>query len=156
MVYYNRNFSCLVSGSSLVTTKDAGDALTLLQSLAGSTFDSSQLVFSACMGFLAVTEARLQELRDKHRSSVLVVVEERSKGPVSKESKGIASKLHSFKRKPEPLVEERKTIDKDKSQLESQGMFNSINAGSEGDSLADLQEQVASFSPHHSIIYFFF
>jgi hypothetical protein len=32
-----------------VTTKDAGDAVTLLQSLAGSTFDSSQLVLTACM-----------------------------------------------------------------------------------------------------------
>lgn len=37
-------------GPGLVTTKDAGDAVTLLQSLAGSTFDSSQLVLTACMG----------------------------------------------------------------------------------------------------------
>ncbi|KAG8096457.1 hypothetical protein GUJ93_ZPchr0013g34091 [Zizania palustris] len=33
-------------GPALVTTKDAGDAITLLQSLAGSTFDSSQLVLT--------------------------------------------------------------------------------------------------------------
>ncbi|PQQ03187.1 ecotropic viral integration site 5 protein homolog isoform X2 [Prunus yedoensis var. nudiflora] len=66
-------------GPALVTTKDAGDAITLLQSLAGSTFDSSQLVLTACMGFLAITETRLQELRDKHRPAVLAVVEERSK-----------------------------------------------------------------------------
>jgi hypothetical protein len=32
-----------------VTTKDAGDAVTLLQSSAGSTFDSSHLVLTACM-----------------------------------------------------------------------------------------------------------
>ncbi|KAF5467191.1 hypothetical protein F2P56_017043, partial [Juglans regia] len=38
-------------GPALVTTKDAGDAVTLLQSLAGSTFDSSQLVLTACMGY---------------------------------------------------------------------------------------------------------
>ncbi|KAK8950336.1 hypothetical protein KSP40_PGU011837 [Platanthera guangdongensis] len=34
-------------GPALVTTKDAGDAVTLLQSLTGSTFDSSQLVLTA-------------------------------------------------------------------------------------------------------------
>jgi hypothetical protein len=53
-----------------VTTKDAGDAVTLLQSLAGSTFDSSQLDLTACMGYQAVGEARLQELRNKHRPSL--------------------------------------------------------------------------------------
>ncbi|KAJ6407363.1 hypothetical protein OIU84_010801 [Salix udensis] len=79
-------------GPALVTTKDAGDAITLLQSLAGSTFDSSQLVLTACMGYLAVTEARLLELREKHRPAVLVVVEERSKGGrIWKDSKGLAS-----------------------------------------------------------------
>ncbi|AQK56927.1 Ypt/Rab-GAP domain of gyp1p superfamily protein, partial [Zea mays] len=43
-------------GPALVTTKDAGDAVTLLQSLAGSTFDSSQLDLTACMGYQAVEE----------------------------------------------------------------------------------------------------
>ena len=43
-------------------TKDAGDAITLLQSLAGSTFYSSQLLLTACMGFSGVTDARLLEL----------------------------------------------------------------------------------------------
>ncbi|KAH9612910.1 hypothetical protein KSS87_001762 [Heliosperma pusillum] len=61
-------------GPALVTTKDAGDAVTLLQSLAGSTFDSSQLVLTACMGFQNVHEARLQELRDKHRPSVIAAI----------------------------------------------------------------------------------
>ncbi|KAJ6742610.1 TBC1 DOMAIN FAMILY MEMBER GTPASE-ACTIVATING PROTEIN [Salix viminalis] len=96
-------------GPALVTTKDAGDAITLLQSLAGSTFDSSQLVLTACMGYLAVTEARLLELREKHRPAVLVVVEERSKGGrIWKDSKGLASKLYSFKHDPGSLVEEKK------------------------------------------------
>ncbi|XP_028775120.1 TBC domain-containing protein C215.01-like isoform X2 [Neltuma alba] len=135
-------------GSSLVTTKDAGDALTLLQSLTGSTFDSSQLVFTACMGFLAVTEARLQELRDKHRSSVLVVLEERSKkGCISKDSKGVAAKLSSFKREPGSLAEERKTADEEKSYLEPQSsnldeFLNGLHGSQEDDSLPDLQEQV--------------
>ncbi|KAK7355594.1 hypothetical protein VNO80_14854 [Phaseolus coccineus] len=53
-------------GPALVTTKDAGDAIRLLQSLVGSTFDSSQLVFTACMGYLAVIEAKLKQLREKH------------------------------------------------------------------------------------------
>ncbi|XP_028775965.1 GTPase-activating protein GYP2 [Neltuma alba] len=142
-------------GPALVTTKDAGDAITLLQSLAGSTFDSSQLVFTACVSFLAVTEARLQELREKHRPSVLVVVEERSKkGRVWKDSKGLASKLYSFKHDPGSLVEEMKTNEGndmenvgDKSQLESPSsnldeLLNSLNVDSEVDSLPDLQEQV--------------
>ncbi|KAK7267587.1 hypothetical protein RIF29_20265 [Crotalaria pallida] len=141
-----------IIGPALVTTKDAGDAITLLQSLAGSTFDSSQLVFTACMGYLAVTEARLQELREKHRPSVLDVVEERArKGRVWKDSKGLASKLYSFKHDQAPLVEERKTTegeaDDDKSQLESRSsnieeLLNSLNVDSEVDSLPDLQEQV--------------
>lgn len=62
-----------------MTTKDAGDAVTLLQSLAGSTFDSSQLVLTGCMGYQNVKEARLQELRNKYRSTVKAALEERSK-----------------------------------------------------------------------------
>ncbi|CAL0299571.1 unnamed protein product [Lupinus luteus] len=148
-------------GPALVTTKDAGDAITLLQSLAGSTFDSSQLVFTACMGYLAVTEERLQELREKHRPSVLDVVEERArKGRVWKDSKGLASKLYSFKHDQAPLVEERKPIeggdmvaDEDKSQLESRSsnideLLNSLNVDSELDALPDVQDQVASSRPH--------
>ncbi|KAL4605270.1 hypothetical protein ACB092_09G017300 [Castanea dentata] len=142
------------SGPALVTTKDAGDAITLLQSLAGSTFDSSQLVLTACMGFLAVTEARLQELRTKHRPAVLVVVEERSKrGRVWKDSKGLASKLYSFKHDPVSLIEEKKSTeggdslaDEDKSSLNGttnlDELLNGLSVDSELDSLPDLQEQV--------------
>ncbi|CAA0829561.1 Ypt/Rab-GAP domain of gyp1p superfamily protein [Striga hermonthica] len=67
-------------GPALVTTKDAGDAVTLLQSLTGSTFDSSQLVLTACMGFQNIHEKRLRELRSKHRLAVFAALEERSKG----------------------------------------------------------------------------
>ncbi|KAG7031847.1 MDR1, partial [Cucurbita argyrosperma subsp. argyrosperma] len=85
-------------GPALVTTKDAGDAVTLLQSLAGSTFDSSQLVLTACMGFQNVNETRLRELRTKHRPAVVTAIEERSKGLRAwKDSQGLASKLYSFK-----------------------------------------------------------
>lgn len=65
-------FNCLLfhAGPALVTTKDAGDAVTLLQSLAGSTFDSSQLVLTASMGYHNVSEVRLQELRNKHRPAI--------------------------------------------------------------------------------------
>ncbi|MED6133684.1 hypothetical protein PIB30_030445 [Stylosanthes scabra] len=143
-------------GPALVTTKDAGDAITLLQSLAGSTFDSSQLVLTACMGFLAVTEEKLQELREKHRPSVLEVIEERArKGRLWKDSKGLASKLYSFKHDQEPLVEEKKTnkgddkvINKDISRFESRNssdldeLLHSLNVNSEVDSLPDLQDQV--------------
>ncbi|XP_018458148.1 uncharacterized protein LOC108829000 isoform X3 [Raphanus sativus] len=67
-------------GPTLITTKDAGDAITLLQSMTGSTFDSSQLVFTACMGYQDVNESRLQELRSKHRPAVMAALEERLKG----------------------------------------------------------------------------
>ncbi|KAG2690381.1 hypothetical protein I3760_09G183700 [Carya illinoinensis] len=141
-------------GPALVTTKDAGDAITLLQSLAGSTFDSSQLVLTACMGYVAVTEVRLQELRQKHRPAVLAIVEERSKGGrISKDSKGLASKLYSFKHDPGSLVEEKKSRegsdnleDADKSPLSLSTnldeLLNSLSGDSDVDSLPDLQEQV--------------
>ncbi|KAJ6909458.1 hypothetical protein NC652_020442 [Populus alba x Populus x berolinensis] len=85
-------------GPALVTTKDAGDAVTLLQSLAGSTFDSSQLVLTACMGYQNVNETRLQELRNKHRQAVITMVEERTKGlQALRDSQGLATKLYNFK-----------------------------------------------------------
>ncbi|WJX21756.1 hypothetical protein P8452_11146 [Trifolium repens] len=81
-------------GPALVTTKDAGDAVTLLQSLAGSTFDSSQLVLTACMGYQNINEVRLQQLRNKHRPAVIAAIEERSKGlKALRDAKGLASKL---------------------------------------------------------------
>ena len=93
------------AGPALVTTKDAGDAVTLLQSLAGSTFDSSQLVLTACMGYQAVNETKLQELRKKHRPDVIAAMEERSKGlGVLNGSKGLATKLYSFKHDPGSLL----------------------------------------------------
>ena len=90
-----------------MTTKDAGDAVTLLQSLAGSTFDSSQLVLTACMGYQAVNETRLQDLRKKHRPAVLAAMEERTKGLHAwRDSHGLASKLYSFKHGPDSLLSE--------------------------------------------------
>ncbi|KAK7343244.1 hypothetical protein VNO77_11842 [Canavalia gladiata] len=85
-------------GPALLTTKDAGDAVTLLQSLAGSTFDGSQLVLTACMGYQNINEARLQQLRNKHRPAVIAAIEERSKGLKAwRDSQGLASKLFNFK-----------------------------------------------------------
>jgi hypothetical protein len=46
--------------------------------MASETFDSSQLVLTACMGFQSVTETKLQELRSKHRPQVLAALHERS------------------------------------------------------------------------------
>lgn len=152
-ISYTKNLSsfCIV-GPALVTTKDAGDAITLLQSLAGSTFDSSQLVLTACMGFLPVTEARLQELRGKHRPAVLEVIEERTrKGRVWKDSKGLASKLYSFKHDQEPLVDEIKHKEEPSDERIDEGRLHSSNLeeflvgnDSEVDSVPDLQEQVPS------------
>lgn len=161
-------FRLLILGPALVTTKDAGDAITLLQSLVGSTFDSSQLVFTACMGYPLVTEARLKELRDKHLPSVLVVIEERSmKGRALKDSKGIATKLYSFKHDRGSLVEESKTTEESVAvadasvQLASRSsnlneMLNSLNVDSELEALPDPQDQVASSTVYTSTFTFLF
>ncbi|GMI71368.1 hypothetical protein like AT2G37290 [Hibiscus trionum] len=138
-------------GPALITTKDAGDAITLLQSLAGSTFDSSQLVLTACMGFVAVTDAKLQELRDKHRPTVLLDVEEKTKrGRVLKNSKGLAYTQYCVKAGRGSLLEEAKPVedlaDGDQFKLESHSsnldqLLCSFSADSVG-SLPDIQEQV--------------
>ncbi|KAK4777187.1 hypothetical protein SAY86_005875 [Trapa natans] len=136
-------------GPAVVTTKDAGDAITLLQSLVGSTFDSSQLVLTASMGFLAVTEARLQELREKHRPTILEMIEERTrKGRVWKDSKGLASKLYSFKHDRKLVADERKhkeeSWDGHADEDRSQSNLDEFPVGDDAeiDSVPDLQEQV--------------
>ncbi|VAH20097.1 unnamed protein product [Triticum turgidum subsp. durum] len=140
-------------GPALVTTKDAGDAVTLLQSLAGSTFDSSQLVLTACMGYQSVNETGLQDLRNKHRPSVILSMEERAKGlGVCKES-GLASKLYNFKREPEPLVSINDSADQmsdvadgDVNQEGDSGdiddMYGALTVNSEIDSMPDPKDQV--------------
>ncbi|XP_077214009.1 uncharacterized protein LOC143880474 isoform X2 [Tasmannia lanceolata] len=142
-------------GPALVTTKDAGDAVTLLQSLAGSTFDSSQLVLTACMGYQAVNEAKLQELRKKHRPSIIAAMEERSKGlRVWRDSQGLASKLYSFKHDPGSLIPETNPTEGSGdhangdvciSESHSNNIdefLNSLRGDADLDSVPDLQEQV--------------
>ncbi|XP_024013503.1 rab GTPase-activating protein 1 [Eutrema salsugineum] len=138
-------------GPALVTTKDAGDAVTLLQSLTGSTFDSSQLVLTACMGYQNVQEIRLQELRSKHRPAVIAALEERSKGlQAFRDSKGLASKLYSFKQDPKSVL-----VDSGKASLTNGSLSRSESGSSnadevlvsltgdgEVDSVQDLQAQV--------------
>lgn len=146
-----------LAGPALVTTKDAGDAVTLLQSLAGSTFDSSQLVLTACMGYLNVNEKRLQELRDKHRAAVIAAAEERSRGLQAwKDSQGLASKLYGFKNdhklmsmepnKAEQLVDAHTNGDAlhMNSGSADEGFLVSLTGDghAEGGSVPDLQEQV--------------
>ncbi|XP_071710440.1 uncharacterized protein [Rutidosis leptorrhynchoides] len=121
-------------GPALVTTKDAGDAITLLQSLAGSTFDSSQLVLTACMGYHNVNEPRLQVLRDKHRPSVEAALEERSKGlRMLKENKmdqtGVKLKNGVLSR-----------IDSESSNENE--LYMGVSGDVEIDSVPDLQEQI--------------
>lgn len=124
----------------------------MLQSLAGSTFDSSQLVLTACMGYQNVNEIRLQKLRNKHRHAVINVVEERTKGLQGwGDSQDLASKLYNFKHEPKSLSIE---IDKQNSgDLSHSGSGRSTNADEvliswtgdmEIDGVPDLQDQVAS------------
>lgn len=150
----------IYAGPAVVTSKDAGDAITLLQSLTASTFDSSQLVLTACMGFLTITEDRLQGLREKHRPSVVAAIEERAKGGrVSKDPKGLANKLYSFKHAPESLVKESmmeagsdnklmsgKVSDTESHSTNMDEFLNSRTINTEVDSLPDLKDQVGYHS----------
>ncbi|KAL6545296.1 hypothetical protein OROGR_009170 [Orobanche gracilis] len=142
-------------GPALVTTKDAGDAITLLQSLAGSTFDSSQLVLTACMGFQNVQETRLQELRNKHRPAVMAALEERSKGArVGKHSQGLAYRLYGFKKDTGSMIVGTDKSEKmdmqmngdvshlDPSCVDADGLYMSLNGNAEIDTAKDLEEQV--------------
>ncbi|XP_020276979.1 TBC1 domain family member 8B-like isoform X2 [Asparagus officinalis] len=143
-------------GPALVTTKDAGDAVTLLQSLAGSTFDSSQLVLTACMGYQAVNELILQDLRNKHRPAVLAALEERSKGLCAwKDSQGLGSKLYSFKHGAGSILTEANSTDGsgeselngdlDQTEIDSaniDGFLGNLTTNGESDSEPDFKEQV--------------
>ncbi|KAM3281181.1 TBC1 domain family member 8B isoform X1 [Capsicum chacoense] len=140
-------------GPALVTTKDAGDAVTLLQSLTGSTFDSSQLVLTACMGYQNVNEARLEELRNKHRPAVKAAVEERFKGlQVWRDCQGLASKLSSFEHDPGSVIvgttetdkkaDEVMNGDASPSDTASGDELTSLYGNAETDTAPDLHEQV--------------
>ncbi|KAK1426093.1 hypothetical protein QVD17_14761 [Tagetes erecta] len=144
-----------IYGPDLGTAMDAGDAIILIQSLLGSTFDSSNLVVTACISFADVTEDTLQQLRQKHRPDVIAAVEERTKGEhLRKSSKGLATKLYSFKHEREPLVREpsmkqglrEKRLDKDSMDLMSPVKRDQSNIiepiDAKVDSLPDIQDQV--------------
>ncbi|WOL04662.1 TBC1 domain family member 2A-like [Canna indica] len=62
-------------GPHLQTTKDAGEAVSLLQTLVGSTFHSSQLILAACMDYQTVNEMKLEHTRRKHRPDVIAAME---------------------------------------------------------------------------------
>lgn len=86
-------------------------------------------------------------MREKHRPAVQVVVEESSKGGrVWKDSKGLASKLYSFKHELGSQMDEKKTtVDGDISHAKPPSsdldeLLSGLN--SEVDSVPDLQEQV--------------
>ncbi|TYG35955.1 hypothetical protein ES288_D13G025600v1 [Gossypium darwinii] len=143
-------------GPELLTTKDTGDAVTLLQSLASSTFDSSQLVLSACMGYENVNEQVLLELREKHRSVVKAAVDERLRGlQIWRESQGRASKLYGFKQdsksalrktnKTGELVDSKTNGDLSRSKSESMNADENLlclTRDAKSDSVPDLQQQV--------------
>ncbi|XP_078446623.1 uncharacterized protein LOC144715562 [Wolffia australiana] len=133
-------------GPALATTKDAGDAVTLLQSLAGSTFDSSQLVLTACMGYQSVTESILCELRNKHRPAVMAIVEERSRGVRNwSDSRGLASKLYSFKHDPVSILPETgsKEVSNGVNGHATNIEFLDLVGDGEIDLIPDLKDQVA-------------
>lgn len=126
----------------MVTTKDAGDAVTLLQSLAGSTFDSSQLVLTACMGYQNINEVRLQQLRNKHRPAVIAAIEERSKGlKALRDAKGLASKLFEKSNTVQVLGNLSRS---ESGSTNADEILISLTGEGEIDSAPDLPEQVTS------------
>lgn len=139
----------------MVTTKDAGDAVTLLQSLAGSTFDSSQLVLTACMGYQNINEIRLQQLRNKHRPAVIAAIEERSKGLKAwRDSKGLASKLFGFKHDSKTEQSDDGLSRTESGSTNADEILISLTGEGEIDSGPDLQEQVAFAFPAISHLVF--
>ncbi|CAI9268107.1 unnamed protein product [Lactuca saligna] len=137
-------------GPDLCTTRDAGDAITSMQSLVSSTFDSSNLVVTACISFSYVTEDTLQQLREKHRPDVIAAVEERKRGDaIRKDPKGLATKLYSFKHEPKPLVRQpsmKQGLTNDNTNLNTapkpDDSLNIAAMTTEVDSLPDFQDQV--------------
>lgn len=110
------------------------------------------------MGYQGVNEARLQDLRDKHRPSVIAALEERLKGMrATKDSRGLACKLYSFKHDPGSLITESNTPEGSDDSQRNGGLgsgsadldkyLNGLNGDSDVDSAPDLQEQV----PFHCI-----
>lgn len=98
------------------------------------------------MGYLSTNEARLEELRERHRPAVLEIAEERiQKGRVWKDKKGLASKLYSFKHEGSILDEHKSTHGENLDGDESRANPDGENVCSELDSLPDLQEQVNLF-----------
>ncbi|GBG62301.1 hypothetical protein CBR_g29911 [Chara braunii] len=67
-----------MQAQAILATKDVGDAVSVLQNMASSTFDSSQLVLIASMGYADVTEELLCSVREEYRPSVLESVEART------------------------------------------------------------------------------
>ncbi|GMI85708.1 hypothetical protein like AT3G55020 [Hibiscus trionum] len=142
-------------GPALLATKDAGDAVTLLQSLASSTFDSSQLVLTACMGYQNVNEQTLCELREKHRSVVKAAVDERLRGlQIWKKSQGLA-KIYSFKYDPNlvhtetnktrQLVDSKTNGNLSRSESESMNadeVLSSLTGDAKLDPVPDVKQQV--------------
>lgn len=111
------------------------------------------------MGYQNVNEARLEELRNKHRPAVKAAVEERSKGLQDwRDCQGLSSKLCGFKHDPGSVVVGTTETDQkayeltnsDASQTDTGSanvdeLYMSLNGGVEIASAPDLQEQVIFF-----------
>ncbi|KAL8507041.1 hypothetical protein ACS0TY_017789 [Phlomoides rotata] len=128
-------------GPTLVTTKDAGDVVTLLQSLAGSTFNSRQLVLTAFMGYQNITEERLQELRNKHRPAVRASLDERSKGMRAwRDSQGLESMMSRTEGINSETNGNMSHLDALTANVDE--LYVSLNDDTEIDPAKDLQEQI--------------
>ena len=55
---------------ALLSTVDSIDCLSLLQSMAPMSYDSSRLIDTACIGFAHINQAHLASLRAVHQAAV--------------------------------------------------------------------------------------
>ncbi|KAJ7556846.1 hypothetical protein O6H91_05G101000 [Diphasiastrum complanatum] len=142
---------------AIISSHDAEDVIQIVQSRASMTFDSSQLVFTACMGFSAIDEPKLHELRMKHRPSILSnPLESSLGGRFWKSLRGVISKKVSSRFGDDQLAvddsrakeinlicsEEQCHDLQDSSQFATPNEYPQLNSVSDPHTGADLQQQV--------------
>lgn len=140
----------VATANTVLQQRDTGDAVAMLQSMGESTFDSSQLVLSACLGFQVIQEKLLQELRIQHRPAVLAALHERSmelhlwrtaNGIGSKHTNGVVTPV-----KTSLIITENGTLRRSRDSALQGSETEDLEEDEETESI-DLQEQVIKTVP---------
>ena len=140
----------VATANTVLQQRDTGDAVAMLQSMGESTFDSSQLVLSACLGFQVIQEKLLHELRIQHRPAVLAALHERSmelhlwrtaNGIGSKHTNGVVTPV-----KTSLIITENGTLRRSRDSALQGSETEDLEEDEETESI-DLQEQVINTVP---------